>query len=50
MTKIYTKVFNHKGQFINYYNKVSNNPAIAEVFSGWDCKTAQWIIRYSYKA
>jgi len=30
--KLYTKHFDHKGQMINYFNKVKDNPQIASVW------------------
>lgn len=34
--KVFRKTFEHKGQMINYYNKVKANPLIAFVTCGYE--------------
>lgn len=43
-----TKNFQYKGQMINYYNKIKNNPDIESVFCFWDAKIG-YAITYIYK-
>lgn len=47
MKKVYTKNFEHKGQMINYYNKIRNNEKIASV-SCYFGKNG-YTVQYSYK-
>jgi uncharacterized pyridoxamine 5'-phosphate oxidase family protein len=44
----YTKTFQFKGQMINYYNKVKNNPNIAFCTMYTDVRTG-FTIMYTYK-
>lgn len=48
MSKVYTKTFEFKGQMINYYNKVKNNPKIAFACCGFFVKTG-YTVQYWYK-
>ena len=47
--KVYRKVFRYKGQYINYYNKVANNPKIKSVYGMWSVADKMWVITYQYK-
>lgn len=47
-----TKKFNYKGQMINYYNKVRNNPGIDFCTCGWFYDNdghGSYTVKYSYK-
>ena len=46
--KVYIKKFEHKGQMINYYNKMKVNPNIS-CFAGWWCDISGYAIKYFYK-
>lgn len=43
-----TKTFEHKGQMINYYNKVRKNPKIDFCIAGFFMEFG-YAVRYSYK-
>lgn len=45
MTK--TVYFNHKGQMINYYNKVTHNNQITYAICGYDCEKCSYYVMYS---
>lgn len=44
-----TKKFEHKGQMINYYNKVIKNPNISFCCCSFSCLHECYVIEYTYK-
>ena len=50
MKKTYTKNFAHKGQMINYYNKmmITNRWNFESIYNGYDTETKSYFITYSY--
>ena len=44
----YEKIFQYKGQMINYYNRARKNPAIDFIVSGLN-KEGQYFCFYTYK-
>lgn len=49
MKKMITKTFQHKGQMINYYNKVKNNLKIEAVWCGYFAEFKSYAIQYVYR-
>ena len=49
MKKIYIKKFEYKGQMVNYYNKVQENPNIAWVICGFFFEEGCYTVQYRYK-
>lgn len=47
--KVYKKVFRYKGQYVNYLNKVMDNPKIKSVYGMWSVADKMWVITYQYK-
>lgn len=43
------KTFEYKGQMINYFNKIKNNPNIDKIWCGWFTATKAYTIYYTYK-
>lgn len=44
-----TKKFNYKGQMINYFNKVKNNPNIGACYGYYSCEYKSYVVEYYYK-
>lgn len=44
-----TKAFDYKGQMINYFNKMKNNPKLTFLMSCMSAETGKWTIYYSYE-
>lgn len=44
-----TKTFQHKGQMINYFNKMKNNANIDFCMTCFDCELGAYAIHYTYK-
>lgn len=43
------KKFNYKGQMINYYNKVRQNPNVSLCYCCFSCAYSCYIVEYCYK-
>lgn len=43
-----TKTFQYKGQAINYYNKVRNNPHCESCYLSFSCERGCWVVKYWY--
>ncbi len=43
-----TKTFQYKGQAINYYNKVRNNPHCESCYLSFSCERGCWVVEYWY--
>lgn len=41
--------FDYKGQMINYFNKMKNNPKLTFLMSCMSAQTHKWTIYYEYK-
>lgn len=48
-TMMMTKAFDYKGQMINYFNKMKNNPKLVFLMSCMSTQTGKWTIYYEYK-
>ena len=47
--KLYTKTFEHKGQMVNYYNKVRVNENIGFCCCGLSAQYGKYYVSYEYK-
>ena len=42
------RTFEHKGQMINYWNKIRTNTKIKMLTSFFDCNRKTWVIQWIY--